>query len=547
MSVSRQAILFPSPEAGGVRDERELVALAMALGAAEVAGWSRAEEQLVRRARGAPDATLARDVSGRIASGEDPLGDLFCELRSVADRRPTGATYTPLPVIRAMMDWAEESGCPRRVVDPGTGSGRFLIQAGRRFRRAELLGIEIDPLAALLARANLAAAGLARRSRVVVRDYREPLPQIDSGTTLFLGNPPYVRHHQIEARWKRWLIAAAGRRGIVASALAGTHAHFYVATADHARPGDVGCLITSAEWLDVNYGNVIRELLLGELGLDRLAIVEPAAMPFPDANTTAVITRFHVGQPVRTASFSRVDDAGRLSHINGSAISVSRQQLAGSNRWTPLTRRRRGRPAGHIELGELCRVHRGQVTGNNRFWIAGPQSRDLPETVLFPSVTRARELFQAGTEIESPSVLRRVIDLPPELEQLDDESRKRVERFLSTARKLAIHEGYIASRRRPWWSVRLRDPAPILATYMARRPPAFVYNAARVRHINIAHGLYPREPLDTATLVALARYLSSQTRLESGRTYAGGLTKFEPREMERLLVPRPEILAPGIP
>ena len=95
---------------------------------------------------------------------------------------------------------------------------------------------------------------------------------------------------------------------------------------------------------------------------------------------------------------------------------------------------------------------------------------------------------------------------------------------------------------RPWWSVRLREPAPILATYMARRPPAFVYNYAQVRHINIAHGIYPREPLEASVLIELARYLSSQTRLESGRMYAGGLTKFEPREMERLLVPRPELL-----
>jgi hypothetical protein len=31
--------------------------------------------------------------------------------------------------------------------------------------------------------------------------------------------------------------------------------------------------------------------------------------------------------------------------------------------------------------------------------------------------------------------------------------------------------------------------------------------------------------------------------MNDGRTYAGGLTKFEPREMERLLVPRPELLA----
>jgi hypothetical protein len=78
---------------------------------------------------------------------------------------------------------------------------------------------------------------------------------------------------------------------------------------------------------------------------------------------------------------------------------------------------------------------------------------------------------------------------------------------------------------------------------MARRPPAFVRNLAGARHLNIAHGLYPRGDLPAAALDALVAYLNRATPLHQGRTYAGGLTKFEPKEMERLLVPTPELLA----
>ena len=62
-------------------------------------------------------------------------------------------------------------------------------------------------------------------------------------------------------------------------------------------------------------------------------------------------------------------------------------------------------------------------------------------------------------------------------------------------------------------------------------------NTAEARHINIAHGIYPREPMDSLELDALAAYLRTSVSTASGRTYAGGLTKFEPREMERLVVP----------
>ena len=40
-------------------------------------------------------------------------------------------------------------------------------------------------------------------------------------------------------------------------------------------------------------------------------------------------------------------------------------------------------------------------------------------------------------------------------------------------------------------------------------------------------------------LDALATLLRSTVSLTQGRTYAGGLTEFEPREMERLPVPLP--------
>jgi hypothetical protein len=77
---------------------------------------------------------------------------------------------------------------------------------------------------------------------------------------------------------------------------------------------------------------------------------------------------------------------------------------------------------------------------------------------------------------------------------------------------------------------------------MARRPPAFVRNLASARNINIAHGIYPREPIGPACLDLLAEHLRTTASVDAGRTYAGGLTKFEPKEMERLLVPTIEVL-----
>ena len=562
-------------------DELELALLAgwLAVPSAGAAGGrsarsslSEAEAALVGQASHRAAMPLAPNVEAlamAIVAGQDPLGETLCRLRSVQERRRDGAVYTPAPIVRGMVDWAAKQGTPARVVDPGAGSGRFLLAAGLRFPQARLVAVELDALSALVLRANAQAMGMTERLDVLVQDYRGlNLPAAD-GPTLFLGNPPYVRHHAIAPKWKEWFAEVAGAYSVKASRLAGSHVHFLLKTACLAKTGDFGAFITSAEWLDVNYGALPRKLFTDVLGGTAIAVFAPDASPFPDADSTGAVFCFRVSGPGtgdgRTNGASGREDAlvrlrqvealeeldgldcaepsagkreaQRLAFEQPPCMTVRRSRLRRSKRWSSFLRPESSAPADFIELGELCRVHRGQVTGCNAAWIAGRYSGELPERCLLPAVTKARELFNAGERLVGLENLRRVIDLPVELDALDAAARRQAEGFLIWARKLGADSSYVAKHRRAWWAVQLRQPAPILCTYMARRPPAFVRNPPGARHLNIAHGIYPREALSSKTLDALADWLRCHVETTSGRTYAGGLTKFEPKEIERLLVP----------
>src|SRR5690606_40354261 len=102
--------------------------------------------------------------------------------------------------VDAMLGWAERRGSPATVVDPGAGSGRFVLAAAERFPEARLVAVEKDPLAALLLRANAQVRGVQDRLELIVADYREARIEASAGSTLFIGNPPYVRHHQIDRK-----------------------------------------------------------------------------------------------------------------------------------------------------------------------------------------------------------------------------------------------------------------------------------------------------------------------------------------------------------
>lgn len=519
-------------------NEQQLVGLCLALIGAK-ADLSRAEQALVRRAI-KPTSKEIQSIRKAITAGFDPLGDFFTALRSPAVRREAGAVYTPDAIAKSMVRWIAGQVQPARIVDGGAGSGRFTLAAAAWFPRAQLIAVENDPIAALMLRANLAVHGWDQRATVLVADYRSIDLPVIGGKTAFIGNPPYVRHHQIDERWKSWYADEFAELGITASSLAGLHAHFFLKTRLLGQNGDIGALITSAEWMDVNYGSALRRLLIDELGGLALHVLEPSVEAFPGTATTAAITCFRIGEKSLPL---RVRSVVKLSSLNGlsKGTEVRRSRFKQERRWSAIIRPDQAHVDGVIELGELFRVHRGQVTGANDVWVSDGNT-SLPESVLFPSITKARDLIKAGEALTTNRDLRRVIDLPAELDGFTDSERRSIKKFLTWAKAQGADQSYIALHRKAWWSVGLRPPAPILCTYMARRPPQFTLNKVGARHINIAHGLYPRESLPSNVLSAINAWLNKHIKESAGRTYAGGLTKFEPKEIERLRIPRLEDL-----
>lgn len=522
-----------------MHSEADLVAVCIAL-IGGLGDLSLPERKLAKKAATASMSTaeVAR-LRKAIIRGNDPLGDAFSRIRSAEHRREDGAVYTPAPIVHSMMTWLASHGTPQRIVDPGAGSGRFTLAAGKAFPDAQLVAVEMDPLAALMLRANLSCRGWTDRATVLVQDYRKvKLPRC-AGMTAFIGNPPYVRHHDISASWKEWYASKFATLGIKASALAGLHLHFFLKTRLLAKAGDVGAFITSAEWMDVNYGAALRRLLLGELGGTAMHVLEPTVEAFPGTATTAAITCFCVGETERPMRVRTVKQLARLNGLS-KGKNVPREKLNAAPRWSIIVRPEKRSPDGAIDLGELFRVHRGQVTGSNDIWIAGEHALDLPAQVLLPSVTKAKDIIEAGARLGTVEMLRRVVDIPIDLDGFTAAERRRIDAFLAWAKKQGADKSYIAQHRKAWWSVGLKPAAPILCTYMARRPPQFTLNTCGARHINIAHGLYPRQPIEPAVLARLVAWLNDNTNTSSGRTYAGGLTKFEPKEIERLRLPRLE-------
>lgn len=513
--------------------------LSVAFALIEASTLNDAEIEALTGVTRSDDLALIAAVRAAICAGLDPLGDAYCTINNSSQRRGRGQTFTPQAVVGGMITWAKRQCVAiHRLVDPGAGTGRYTLAALRAFPHAKAVAVESDPVVALILRANLAAAGLTDRAEVVLGDFRSlKLPRIE-GKTLWIGNPPYIRHHDIHPEWKTWYAKTLRRFGHDGSQLAGLHLHFFLKTLEIASDGDLGCYVTAAEWLDVKYGQALRQLLANELGGQDIFVVDPTVPVFPDALVSAAITCFSPGSSRANLRFAEITNAAQLRElVSGNAVEITKAKA--ESKWSFLVKGGRARrPAGFIELGELFRVSRGQVTGLNRVWVSGGETPVLPSRFLIPAITDSADITQAHKHvIDNPTSLRRVISLPANLDELEGSDKEAVDRFLNWAQSLGAHETYVARHRKHWWSVVFKEAAPIVMTYMGRRPPAFAINKASARLINVAHGLYPYKHVSEEQAHRLVAWLNVNVSKADGRVYAGGLTKFEPSEAMRILIP----------
>jgi hypothetical protein len=157
----------------------------------------------------------------------------------------------------------------------------------------------------MIARRNLAAAGFEDRFGILLADCRDLKLPPAAGKTLYVGNPPDVRHHLVLAKWKT--MADPRRR----AALGPTPANLRACMCTSFwRPccklwlAISGRLSPPPKWLDVDYGPLMRAMFLNGLGGQSLTVVEPMAKPFSDAATTAAISTFQIGSKPKNISHS---------------------------------------------------------------------------------------------------------------------------------------------------------------------------------------------------------------------------------------------------
>jgi adenine-specific DNA-methyltransferase len=447
-----------------------------------------------------------------------------------------------------------------RFLDPAIGTGAFFsalnsvtspttIVAARGFELDEHYG---KPASDLWAGSIL---------DYQLADFTKTMPPVTDRQkfNLIVCNPPYVRHHHINGQKKRLHQEALAAANMKLSGLAGLYCYFMALCHGWMKTNGIAVWLIPSEFMDVNYGQAVKDYLLNGVSLLRIHRFDPKDAQFDDALVSSAVVWIQmqkplVGQHVRFSYGGTID---RPSHEK----MVDARVLRAEKKWTrfPLSEEREISLV--PRLGDFFTVKRGIATGDNRYFILTRQdieSRGLPLSQFKPILPSPRYL--RGTEVKAdrggyPALENPlfVLDCRLAIEEVE-RLYPRLYEYLQMGIESGVSQRYLCKSRKLWYAQESRSESYFYCTYMGRgsdgqKPFRFILNRSRAIVANSYLILYPKPVLAALwtkhpEIVELfweaLNGLIEVEMVDEGRVYGGGLHKLEPSELAN--VPAPKIL-----
>jgi adenine-specific DNA-methyltransferase len=484
---------------------------------------------------------------------------------SNAEKNRLGQFATPPSLAGEILRLAAQYVTPGQLIrflDPGVGTGVFfsaLLDTLGPKRVQEAVGFEVDERIAALSNELWGDFGLRVRCEDFTRA-TEPATASEK-FNLIVCNPPYVRHHHLDEETKRHLKQLVAKKvGLLVNGLAGLYCYFMLRADVWLADEGVALWLVPAEFLDVNYGSVVREYLSTRVTLYRIHRFDPEDVQFSDALVSSCVVVFEK-RPFTPDHKVELSSEGSLLKPDRSAL-VPQAELKQVHKWGRLAagrlpqRQAKVRSSDHwLTIGDLFEIKRGIATGANEFFILGVEkARDLglSDEFLLPILPSPRyitsdciEADEQGWPLVSPRLVLLNCDLPRHVVK---QLYPALDEHLRSGEAAGLTRRYLLRKRNPWYRQEVRFPAPILCTYMGRRKASarifrFLRNYSKATAPNVYLMLYPKPWLREIELqkpgaldraFTVLQRLSDEECLDEGRTYGGGLNKLEPRELARL-------------
>lgn len=477
-------------------------------------------------------------------------------------RKRLGQFFTPEPIARAMVAWCWGRET-RSLLDPAVGPGIFpacALDLPARERPHRIAGYDIDPNAMSMARDRLNRGTSCELDLRLADFLTAPLSERFDA---IVCNPPYIRHHDASVPAEVYT-ELEGRFGVRLSRATNVYALFLLRIASLLSERGRAAVITPAEFLNADFGVAVKQALLASGLLRGFVIFDHASSVFEGILTTAAITLLDArAAGSRTVRRVHVDSVEELDGVLRSVgaddeqtdsliIPASREALDPKDKWANTEDVQEVASSSSMPLrpfSDFAVCSRGIATGANDFFTLTRREAaqwELPDSALKPCVTKAAQVRESCWTDACMSALIKADKKALLFDGVAFGEHPAVQRYIAHGETRGLHLRYLTRHRNPWYAVERRPPADIWVATFGRGRLRFVLNNSGALSLTAFHAIYLRPPFRPFAKHLLA-FLQSDAGLAAcrrqHRVYGDGLLKFEPRDVERLLVPDFEALS----
>lgn len=532
-------------------------------------------------------------------------------------QRALGQFETPTDVADLLLGFCLRRPSDR-LLDPGCGAGALLGRAAQWQRwQADspadvppdaLWGVELDETTAVLARAHLPQATILQTNFFALEPPQETTPpsappRLDNSVLptfdAIIGNPPYTRAewigqtpgetaHQLELFEDG---APADQSAVEAKRLllpqrlweslggrAGLHAYFLLHSAPFLREGGRLAFVMPNGWLDVAYGERLKQFLLEHFKL--LVIIESGVERWfgqAKVNTCMIVLEKCSGPNRRAANLVRLarlerplshflpypaQDARRMEAVERlitrllpgdsrqlpeAAIRVLPQSsLRPADKWglalrAPQVYQQRRAGPELVPLRHWATVQRGYTTGANSFFYLDPKTVErwgIEPEFRRPLLKSLRGLTRL--RLTAADCRHEVLTIPPTAVLRGTA----VTHYLAWAEEQGLPQNRTCAARQPWYSLPPQSPASLVlpkGVWLRHMAPLLgedLLADQQLYRVSLAEGV----PLLAAAALLNSAWFALQGELHGRLNFGAGVLWLATYELGQILLPDPRSL-----
>ncbi|HML22080.1 MAG TPA: N-6 DNA methylase [Aggregatilinea sp.] len=471
------------------------------------------------------------------------------------------AYYTPLELAQILTNWAITNATDT-VLDPSFGGCSFLYSALNSLQKVgahnpgkQIYGVDIAEDSSNYLEPLIASG--ASMSQFIKGDFFSITPKnlIDTPFAVVVGNPPYIRYHDIPKDLQHRAISRLAEVGLEISGRASYWAFFLLYSMQFLREGGRLAMILPGALLHTDYSEHVRSLLVRFFRTTTIVLLNERVFDGTDEESVLVLASGarEKHESVQVVSAKNLEVLRVIVESIDSHTPRPSDDLVGDGQWLralvdkgilddyeDLIQQRK-----LVRLGEYVSPRIGVVTGNNNFFILSPDDQkrlSIPDNYLIPIVPRATYL--KGLSVTKKRLLKNFASNTKHLLlsiKAGDELPESVLEYLQIGEQTGISDARKCKDRRIWYVVPYTfAPSAFLPIMVASWPRIVVNRSGYTCTNNILRLEWRKAPLDIDWYTLAVGTLSSVSQLSSelvGRSYGGGVLKLEPREFSQLVIP----------